>query len=163
MQITYSVTPDDVAAVYTYNWNHAPRVRRKLFLFAALIAGGMFLISYIIKRATWTVLDVLLPIIVGILFLLALPYLIKRGTKTQPRTLRIDLQGVTTEIGTLRGAVPWSAVESIVRTDTYIFVTGKNTNAFVIPQNAFADEAQRNEFYELARQYHGAVTGIGTT
>ena len=37
MQITYSVTPDDVAAVYAYNWKHAPRVRRKLFLFAALL------------------------------------------------------------------------------------------------------------------------------
>jgi hypothetical protein len=74
--------------------------------------------------------------------------------KPQERVLTIDENGFTTHIGTLSGAVKWAEVRAVEDSGDCIIVTGKNNNAMVVPNRAFADPAARGEFFAAAQKWH---------
>lgn len=86
-------------------------------------------------------------------FFFLFPLILRLRTKKDKRTLSIQPDKLSTQIGRLSGEVPWAKVDSLYVTDEHIFLIGKNMNGFAIPRRAFVDETQRKEFIRLCEQY----------
>jgi len=78
--------------------------------------------------------------------------------KPTVRTLTIDADGITTVIGAISGTRRWAEIRSIEQSEGAIVITGVNKNAFVVPERAFPDKNERQQFFELARNWHGTAS-----
>jgi hypothetical protein len=76
--------------------------------------------------------------------------------KPQQRVLTIRATGLTTTIGSLHGELRWSDITTIRPDEQNILIVDYRSNAFVVPNRAFEDEAQRVEFVEAARRWRAA-------
>ncbi len=74
----------------------------------------------------------------------------KRGL----RTLSVDDLGIKTYIGKISGEFRWSEVGSIDVSKDEVIISGKNHNAFIIPNRAFENEEKRNEFISRLSGLH---------
>jgi YcxB-like protein len=81
------------------------------------------------------------------------PLILRLRTKKTKRTLSIQPEKLSTQIGKLSGDVPWTKVDTLYVTDEHIFLIRKNMNGFAIPRRAFVDEGQRKEFIQLCERY----------
>jgi len=61
---------------------------------------------------------------------------------------------IETKIGSKEGKILWKAEDSITAIQDRILITGKNANAFSIPASTFKSAEQRQNFIDLATQYH---------
>jgi len=152
MTIEYSATPDDVGALFAYNWRHLPFYRWLMVSLAstpfALDATFAFL-----QGRSIAVGDVVLDLALAALLLLGVPWLAKRRTKRDVRVLVIDPEKISTQIGRLSGEIPWRRVASVAVTGEHVFITGRNLNGFAIPTRAFKSVSDREHFIRLAMQY----------
>lgn len=74
--------------------------------------------------------------------------------KPAVRTLTIDVDGITTVVGAISGSRRWAEIRSIEQSQGTIVITGLNNNAFVVPERAFPDNIERQQFFESARLWH---------
>lgn len=74
--------------------------------------------------------------------------------KSQQRKLSIDQVGITTEIGKLREEIPWEKIKNVAQQADTLIITGKNGNAFIVPNRAFTSSVQRDEFLQAAQAWH---------
>jgi hypothetical protein len=74
--------------------------------------------------------------------------------KPAMRSLTINAEGLTTSVGNISGSRLWKDVRTIEQIDGTIAITGNNKNAFIVPARAFANDREREDFYESARQWH---------
>jgi len=72
-------------------------------------------------------------------------WLFIRG-KTDERILTISPEGIATEIGTLKGQLPWSKIKLVTETNRHVLIVGATGNAFFIPSRAFKAPGQQAEF-----------------
>lgn len=152
MVIEYTATPKDVAALYYYTRNHS----LKLALVSYGMPIGLAALTLLGRRSpghTLTVVDCTTALIWGIAAFVLTPLVLKLRTKKNKRTLSIQPDKLSTQIGALSGDVPWGKMEQLYVTDEYVFLIRKNMNGFAIPRRAFADDTQRNEFIRLSEQY----------
>lgn len=78
--------------------------------------------------------------------------------KPEERVLTADSIGIRSTIGKRSGARTWQEFSEIRDTgETIALVVAKTTNAFVIPNRAFADALERADFLESARAWHAAA------
>ncbi len=152
MVIEYTATSQDVAALYSYTRKHSPKLA---LMFYGLPIGMVFIVlaerrspTHSLTSADWTV-----ALMWGVVFFLLFPLILRLRTKKDKRTLSIQPDKLSTQIGKRSGEVPWAAVDSLYATDEHIFLIRKNMNGFAIPRCAFVDEAQRKEFIRLCEQY----------
>jgi hypothetical protein len=66
--------------------------------------------------------------------------------KTKERTLTVSQDGISTQIGRLKGQVPWSKVKLVNDTGKFILIVGRTGNAFFIPGRAFRGPGELAEF-----------------
>ncbi len=76
--------------------------------------------------------------------------------KTDERTLTVSPDGISTEIGSLRGQIPWSKVKLVNDTSSHVLIVGATGNAFLIPARAFQDSYQRSQFLMQIGHWRGA-------
>ena len=156
MEIKYTATPEDVGAAYQYNLRHSSRFR--LFLIGvALYPVVLIAIVVLIARGQITVTELLLGLGIGLLAVVALPFIARLRTKRDERVLTVDAHGIRTSVGKRSGQVPWNQVASIDVTPGHVFITGKNANVFAIPARAFATEEGRLEFIRQVRGFVGVA------
>jgi hypothetical protein len=62
------------------------------------------------------------------------------------RTLTIAPSGISTQIGRLKGDVPWDKVKAVTDAGSYVVITRANGNSFLIPKRAFAGPDQEAQF-----------------
>ena len=86
----------------------------------------------------------------GVLALLPIYPLVR--FKPQERTLTVTNHGISTTIGSHRGEIPWSKIESVTSDADRIYIIGKNQNSFIVPLHAFSAATEREEFIVLAQQ-----------
>jgi hypothetical protein len=115
--------------------------------FAVLLEPGAFRLGYF--------LTVAVTITVGCV--IVFPLWPQFRFKSAVRTLTIDADGLVTSVGTVSGSRSWKEIRSIEESDGAIVITGNNRNAFVVPERAFASSSERQQFFEAARQWHGAA------
>jgi hypothetical protein len=154
MVIEYQINRLDLLKLLYYNVRRSQRTQ--LIFFGALGLVLVFsLVSSYFTYGSLSSVDILNAFMAVIIFLVGVPVLVFLLGKTQVRRLSIEPDGIKTQIGSATGNIEWKAIETIVDAGEYIYITGKNTNAFTIPAEAFPDEASRHQFMALATRYHG--------
>lgn len=68
--------------------------------------------------------------------------------KTSERTLSVSSDGISTQIGSMKGQVPWSKVRLVTDAGRHVLIVGKTGNAFFIPGRAFQGAEHRAQFIE---------------
>jgi hypothetical protein len=66
--------------------------------------------------------------------------------KTEERSLSVSEEGISTEIGTIKGQVRWNKVKVIKDAGQYVLIERTNGNAFSIPNRAFSGPEQKHQF-----------------
>ena len=117
------------------------------FFFAVLLEPGAFRLSYFLT----------VTVIVTVACVVLLPLWPQLRFKSAVRTLTINAEGLVTAVGSVSGSRLWNDIRSIEESDGAIAITGNNKNAFVVPERAFANSSERKQFFEAARQWHGAA------
>jgi hypothetical protein len=79
---------------------------------------------------------------------LFMPLLLFVRGKTEERTLSISAQGISTEIGSRRGEVPWGKVRLVEDAGRHVLIVGATGNAFLIPGRAFSGPEQQKQFVQ---------------
>ncbi len=152
MVIEYTAKPGDIAALYSYTRKHS--LKLALSFYGLPIA--MALLVLVERRSpthALTLADWAIALIWGAVLFFLFPLILRLRTKKDKRTLSIQPDKLSTQVGKLSGEVPWAKVDSLYVTDEHIFLIRKNMNGFAIPLRAFADETQRKEFIRLCEQY----------
>jgi len=70
--------------------------------------------------------------------------------KTDVRILNISEAGIITEIGSLKGNVPWKTIAVVDDVGKYVLIARSNGNAFFIPSRAFAGADEQAQFHAQA-------------
>jgi YcxB-like protein len=83
-------------------------------------------------------------------------WLFIRG-KTDERTLTVSPDGISTQIGSLKGQIPWSKVKLVTRTNRHVLIVGATGNAFFIPSRAFQGPDQQAKFVTQIDHWRHAV------
>jgi hypothetical protein len=117
------------------------------FFFAVLLKPGAFRLSYFLA----------VTVIVTVACILVLPLWPQLRFKPAVRTLTINAEGLVTAVGSISGSRSWKDIHSIEESGGAIVITGNNKNAFVVPERAFANSSQREQFLEAARQWHSVA------
>jgi hypothetical protein len=79
-------------------------------------------------------------------------WLFVRG-KTAERTLTVSHKGISTEVGKLKGHVPWNRVKLVTNTGGYVLIAAATGNAFFIPSRAFQTPQQRAQFLQQIEEW----------
>lgn len=79
--------------------------------------------------------------------------------KNSERILAINASGLKTIIGKKSGTRTWDEIHSLKEDKGKIIITGHNGNAFIIPEYAFTDSSERQQFIDDARQWKKAFNG----
>lgn len=152
MVIEYTAKPKDIAALFSYTRKHSIKVALISYglpiAMAILFLAETRSVTHSLRLADW----VIALVWAAVLFFL-FPLILRLRTKKDKRTLSIQPDKLSTQIGKLSGDVPWTNVDDLYVTDEHIFLMRKNMNGFAIPRRAFADETQRIEFIRLCEQY----------
>jgi hypothetical protein len=152
MVIEYTAKPRDIAALYSYTRKHS--LKLALIFYGLPIAIAFFVLagrrspSHSLNLADWTI-----ALVWGVVIFFLFPLILRLRTKKDKRTLSIQPDRLSTQVGKLSGDVPWIKMDSLYVTDDHIFLIRKNMNGFAIPRRAFVDETQRKEFIRLCEQY----------
>jgi hypothetical protein len=141
MVIEYTANPKDIAALYSYTRKHS--IKLALISYGLPIAIVVLFLAEIRSLThSLTVADGSIALILGAVFFFLFPLILRLRTKKNKRTLSIQPDKISTQIGKLSGDVSWAKVDSLLVTDEHVFLIGKNMNGFAIPRRAFVDETQ---------------------
>lgn len=153
MFIEYQIKRFDLVKAYFYNLQHSRRTRLIVFGAALLLFVYTLILRYLSYRHL-VLNDFINAVLYTIGLILAIPAFSFITAKTNKRILSINPECIETKIGSMEGKILWKAVDSITTTQDRIMITGKNANAFSIPASAFTGAEQRQQFIDLAIQYH---------
>ncbi|HUO16917.1 MAG TPA: YcxB family protein, partial [Verrucomicrobiae bacterium] len=139
MVIEYTARPSDIAALYSYTRRHS--LKLALMSYGPPIAIVLLVLAE--RRSPThplTLADWIIAFTWGVALFFLLPLVLRLRTKKDVRTLSIQPDKLSTQIGKLSGEVPWAKVDSLYVTEEHIFLIRKNMNGFAIPRRAFEDE-----------------------
>jgi hypothetical protein len=85
-------------------------------------------------------------------------WLFARG-KTSVRTLTTSPDGISTQIGSLKGQIPWNKIKLIADTGEHVLIVGRTGNAFFIPGRAFEGPDQKAGFLSQVDLWRNAAKG----
>jgi hypothetical protein len=157
VEIRYTAQRKDVGALLRYNLQHSVRlwvILAAVALFPAGIASVAGLVGGRRPRSG----DIMFDLILGAVLVAVMLLRARARTKSDERVLSIGAEGIHTEIGERSADLPWRRITPVDVTSEYIFITGKNSNGFVIPSRAFASPVERAEFVNEVEAFrnHGA-------
>ena len=152
MVIEYQIKRFDLVKAYFFNLRNSSRTRLIVLGVAFLFFAYYLFLRYRIQ-GNLNLNDFVVAIMFVVGIILAIPVLSFITAKTQKRVLSINEEGIETKIGKKEGKILWKAVDSISTTPDRVIITGKNANAFTIPENAFKDSEHRQQFIVIAQQH----------
>jgi hypothetical protein len=145
MTIKYSLTRAEIVRFFLQGLGKSPRLLAIVLIFVlwpgmfSLINGGAFsrplTASDIRVTFAWTIAAC--SIFLFVIFI---------RSKTEERTLSVSQEGISTEIGSITGQVPWNKVKVITDAGQYVLIVRTNGNAFSIPNRAFSGPEQKQQF-----------------
>jgi len=152
MVIEFTATPKDVAALYYYTRNHSLKLALVAYGLPVALAGLTLFESrspgHTLTWADWTT-----ALIWGLVAFFLFPFILRLRTKKDKRTLSIQPDKLSTQIGARSGDITWDKFGELYVTDEYVFLIRKNMNGFAIPRGAFVDDSHRAEFIRLIGHY----------
>jgi|GEM_PF-1853633 len=145
LTIEYALTRGEIFRSFLRSLVHSPRLRRTFLLYVIVLALIALLIRVSILHS-FTPTDLLIAIAWGLGWIAFIPVWVTIRGKTAKRTLTVSSDGISTEIGRIKGQVAWAKVSAVADTPTFILIARTNGNAFFIPNRAFSAPEQRSEF-----------------
>ena len=145
MTIQYSLTRIENVRGFVRGVRSSTRLRTTVFVYSAAIAiivsasGGVFS-----RPLTMQTFATVFAWAVGAFIFMPLWLFIR--AKTALRTLTVAPSGISTQIGRLKGAVPWDKVKAVTDAGSYVVITRANGNSFLIPKRAFRGPDQQARF-----------------
>jgi hypothetical protein len=97
-------------------------------------------------------------LIAGASFMVFLPMLLFIRAKTAKRSLTISPEGISTEIGSIKGNIPWKKVKIISLNHDSILIARTGGNAFFIPARAFSSPGHQTSFFSQATEWAKSAT-----
>jgi hypothetical protein len=145
MTIDYALTRTENVQGYFRSLRNSPRFLITILLYSFGFSVLFMMSSGPLSRIL-TLHGALTAAVTTLAFIFLLPVILFIRAKTARRSLTISADGISTEIGSLTGIVPWSKIKTFKETEHSILVAGANGNAFFIPHRAFIDPAHKAEF-----------------
>src|SRR5580693_67013 len=136
--LTYSTTRRELATWYWQMW------KKKLWKFhAAFLATSIAVVALTSGRWPPSVVDIVRGIAVAVAVIASLILFPQIMFKPEVRTLSFDKNGLRTKIGKKSGSTSWLEIQSVTDSEGTIVISGKNLNAFLVPQRAFQSDQER--------------------
>lgn len=149
MDIEYSTTKAEIQKWYWEKWKMA--LWKFHVLIFIVVFGFVFInLNRLLASMGVKILYSTITGFVPIFFMILYPIFMH---KPQVRKLHIDKEGIKTTVAAKSAAIKWESIESILKDEKYIYINGKNGNAFVIPDRAFKDKEMRNSFFSVLMSY----------
>lgn len=145
LTVEYALTRGEIFGSFWRSVAQSPKFRNTILFYSVGIGLFTLLLNAIPSRSL-TFKD----IVAALAFAIVSPVLISlwvfiRG-KTAKRTLTVSRDGISTEIGRLKGQVPWGKVRLVTDTPEFVLIARTNGNAFFIPHRAFTGTEHRGRF-----------------
>jgi hypothetical protein len=152
MKIEYALTRGEIARGFFLSLQKSPKFRRTVLIYA-LAVGAFYLILRMFRPPVPSLRDLLIACAwsVGIFFFM--PTWLFFRAKTARRTVVTSSEGIYTEIGKMRGQIPWNKIATVTDAGRYVLVIRRNGNSFYIPDRAFTGSAPRDEFLGELRRW----------
>ncbi len=147
------------AEIWRWYWRSWARPNGLWRIHVLFGIGIALLITLASGTSSFELSRFLLHVVVGILgCVILLPLWPQIRFKRAQRALTIDANGLSTQIGTLSGSVPWKQVRSVEEDGDAIAFIGSSNNAMIVPARAFASVEARQEFLDAALRWHSAAS-----
>ena len=146
MTIKYTLTRTELVRSYLQSMAGSARFRRTILIYSAAVGVFSLVVRGVLYRAV-TSRDILAALawMAGVFVFMPL-WLFLRG-KTAKRTLTVSAEGISTQIGSHKGDIPWSNVKVVADVSRHVLIiVGATGNAFLIPNRAFQGPDQRAQF-----------------
>jgi hypothetical protein len=150
--IQYSLTRLEIAGYFLRSLPKSPRLMA-IVLGTSLAVGFVPLaIEGALARAL-TAGDILncCGIALGVFSLFV--FLVFIQGKTMERTLSVSGWGISTSIGNVRGAVPWTKIAAVKSVGKNVLLVGSTGNSFFVPMRAFEGSEQYVEFLRVTQEW----------
>jgi hypothetical protein len=155
LTIEYALARGEIVRGFFQSVGGSKSFRLSLLRKAAFLGLFVFLLRAAIMRSV-SLQDGLIAVAFGLGVLFFLPLALFMLGKTGKRTLTLSDEGISTEIGALKGTVPWHKVKLVSDTGQFILITNSRGNAFIVPSRAFSGPEQRALFLSaLSRSVAG--------
>jgi len=152
MIIEYQIKRSDLVKAYFYNLGHS-RITQLIVFGASVFVIGYNLFFRYRAQSTFTLPDILISFLSGLVFIILIPGFLFLTAKSQKRILSIGPHGIETKIGTKSGSIAWNEIASIAVEKDTVLITGRNANAFTIPARAISNAEVHRQFIEMTAQY----------
>jgi hypothetical protein len=154
MRITYTLSRTENVRSFLGGIVSSPRIGVPVFFFCVL-AGAASLATRAQTVPPLTLQNVarLLGWAFGA-FCFLIVWLFLRA-KTTERSLTTSEVGISTQIGRLKGEVPWSKIGVVRDTGRFVLLAGRTGNAFFIPARAFENSEAKELFLAEIDQWRG--------
>lgn len=147
MTIKYALTRKEIVQSYFRSLGSSRKFLAMILIYSAAL--GLFPLIFsgaFSRRLQVHDLFVTVAWMVGAFAFMPM-WLFLRG-KTSERTLTVSPDGISTQIGSLKGQVPWSKVRLVADASNHVLIVGATGNAFFIPGRAFQGPEHKAQFIE---------------
>jgi hypothetical protein len=152
MIIRYEMEPEGTALAFWFRWRRSALFKLGVFAVGLIPAMFAFALAYsALPRRPG--LALLIAVVVDACSPFAFPKLLTSLAKRGERILSIDADGISTRVPTGDWQVTWRHVQQIATTGDFVLLLGVGINSVAIPNRAFEDLEQRDEFLRRAERY----------
>lgn len=145
LTVEYALARREIFVSFWRSVAQSPKFRNAMLFYSAGFSLFTLLLSAIQSRSV-TLKDIVVGVASAIGFLVFVSFWVFIRGKTARRTLTVSRDGTSTEIGRLKGQVPWGQIKLITDTPEFVLIARTNGNAFFIPHRAFTGMEDRNRF-----------------
>ena len=157
LTIEYALSRREIFRSVMRSMTGSPKFLGTILLYSVAIGIMILLIRASILRSL-TMKDAIQATAWALGFLIFIPIWSTIRAKTAKRTLTVSKDGVSTEIGRIKGHVSWDKIRVVEDTPHFVLIARANGNAFFIPHRAFHGPDQRGHFVTEIRGWLHADT-----
>lgn len=150
LTIRYALTRREIFQSFVRSAVLSPKYRGTILLYSAAIGFVALSIRATLSRSL-TLKDAISAVAYAVGFLAFIPLWVFIRGKTDERTLTVSKAGISTEIGRLKGLIPWEKVKVVTNTPQFVLIARTNGNALIIPHRAFSGLEHLGQFLSKIR------------
>ena len=155
MTIRYALTRAEIVRSFLQSVGNSPKVRAIILLYSAALGVLSLAVRGAFSRSI-SVLDATVALAWTAGAIVFKPLWLFIRAKTGERTLTVSPEGIATEIGRLKGEVPWSKVKLVTGMRRNVLIVGVTGSAFYIPSRAFSGPDQQALFMAQVNRWRNA-------
>jgi hypothetical protein len=152
LTVEYALTRREIFRSFLQSVIRSPKFFGTILIYSVAIGIMTLLIRAMILRSL-TLNDAIIAAAWALGFLIFIPIWTSIRGQTARRTLTVSIKGISTEIGRIKGQVPWDKVRVINDSSQFVLIARTNGNAFFIPHRAFSVPEARSAFVATIRSW----------